>query len=90
MELWKKILLRSAGFGAGFAIIASVVLGTMLWWSSRPPKQKPWNDKAIVASYESLDTEGDANTFRFTYTLENKTDIDYRVEMILAFTWRRS
>jgi hypothetical protein len=80
MENWKKVAIRAAGFGAGFALLASVILGTVLWWSSRPPKQKPWDDKAIVASYESLDTEGDANAFRFTYTLENKTDIDYRVE----------
>jgi hypothetical protein len=39
-----------------------------------------WNDKAITASYEGLDTEGDANTLRFLYTLENKTITDYRVE----------
>jgi hypothetical protein len=80
MENWKKVAIRAAGFGAGFALVAFVILGTVLWWLSRPPKQKPWDDKAIVASYESLDTEGDANTFRFTYTIENKTDIDYRVE----------
>jgi hypothetical protein len=80
MENWTKVAIRAAGFGAGFAVIVSVILGTVLWWSSRPPKQKSWDDKAIVASYESLDTEGEANTLRFTYTLENKMDIDYRVE----------
>jgi hypothetical protein len=80
MESWKKLAIRAVGFGAGFALVALVIFGAMLWWSSRPPKQKPWNDKAIEASYESLDTEGDANTFRFVYTLENKTDTDYRVE----------
>jgi hypothetical protein len=80
MENWKRLAIRAAGFGAGFAVFASIILGAALWWSSRPPKQKPWNDTAVVASYESVDTEGDANTFRFTYTLENKTDTDYRVE----------
>jgi hypothetical protein len=80
MDNWKRILLRAAGFGAGFAVVAAFIIGAVFWWSSRPPKVKPWDDKAITASYESLDTEGDANTFRFVYTLENKTDTDYRVE----------
>lgn len=80
MENWKKIAVRAIGFGAGFALLASIILGGALWWSTRPPKPKPWDDKAIVATYEGLDTEGQANTFRFTYTLENKTDTDYRVE----------
>jgi hypothetical protein len=80
MENWKKILLRAAGFGGGFATVAAVILGGILWWTNRPVKPKPWDDKAIIASYESLDTEGDNNTFRFTYTLENKTDTDFRVE----------
>lgn len=80
MGNWKQMALRSAGFGAGFALVSSVILSMVLWWFSRPPKQKPWDDKAIVASYESLDAEGEANTFRFNYTLENKTDLDYRAE----------
>lgn len=80
MENWKKILLRAAGFGAGFAVITAVIVVFVLWWSSRPPRPKPWDDKAITASYESLDTEGDANTFRFVYTLQNNTDADYRIE----------
>ncbi len=80
MENWKKTLLRAAGFGAGFAVIAVVTVGSFLWWSSRPPKPKHWDDKAITAFYEGLDTEGDANTFRFVYTLQNNTDADYQIE----------
>ena len=80
MAPWKKILLRATGVGAGFAIVAAIILSTVLWWSSLPPKQKPWDDKAIVASYEDLDTESDSNNLHFTYTLENRTDSDYRVD----------
>lgn len=80
MDNWKRILLKAAGVGGGFALVAAVILGIVVSWSGRPVKPKPWDDKAIVASYESLDTEGETNTFRFNYTLENKTDIDYRVE----------
>ncbi|MGB8477909.1 MAG: hypothetical protein WCE63_03590 [Acidobacteriaceae bacterium] len=80
MENWKKLLLRAAGFGAGFAVIAGVILGGALWWSSRPPRPKPWDEKAITASYEGLDTEDAANTLRFVYTLQNNTNTDYRIE----------
>ena len=80
MENWKKFLVRAVGFGAGFAVITAVIVVFVLWWSSHPPRPKPWDDRAIAASYESLDTEGDANTFRFVYTLQNNTDADYRIE----------
>lgn len=80
MQPWKKILLRAAGFGGAFAIIAAIIIGTFLWWSSRPAKPKQWDEKAIVTSYDGLRTEGESNTFVFDYTLENKTDEDYRVD----------
>lgn len=43
-------------------------------------KTQAWDEKAIVASYDGLRTEGDSNTFLLIYTLENKTDVDYRVD----------
>jgi hypothetical protein len=48
MENWKRILLRSAGCGGGFAVVLSAILGTALWWSGRPAKPKPWNTQAIT------------------------------------------
>jgi hypothetical protein len=79
MENWKKIIIRAVGFGAGFAVAAGILVGVAVWWSSRPVKPKPRNMKAITATFDTLDTEGDANTFEFIYTLENNTDDDYRV-----------
>jgi hypothetical protein len=94
MDNWKRIAIRAAGFGTGFAIAAAVIVGAVVWGSSRPPKPKPWNTKAITATYDTLDTEGDANTFEFIYTLENNTDYDYRAEdeneIHLAATLRKS
>lgn len=43
---WKIILLRSAGFGGGFAIVAALLLGGIIWWSNRP---KPWSESAVTA-----------------------------------------
>jgi hypothetical protein len=30
MENWKKLAIRAAGFGAGFALLSSVILGAVL------------------------------------------------------------
>ena len=79
MENWKKILLRAAGFGGGFAIVAALIFGGILWWSYRPVKPKPWNTTAITATFDNLTTEGPTHTIRYQYTLENHTDVDYRL-----------
>jgi len=79
MEEWKKLAIRAAGFGAASVIIAALLIGSFAWWSRRPVKPKPWNNKAITASFEAMDTEGDNNTITFIYTLQNNTALDYRV-----------
>lgn len=66
-------------FGAGVVITAALILGTFFWYESRP---KPWNSTAIAAIYNSIDTEGEKNTFVFYYTLENNTDFDYKISFL--------
>jgi hypothetical protein len=94
LESWKKIAIRAAGFGAGFALLAALIIWTFAWWSARPVKPKPWNTSAITASFEGLDMEGDKNTLVFVYTLQNNTDFDYRIsdenEIHLAATLKKS
>jgi hypothetical protein len=70
--------------GTAFAIVAAAIVGGWTWYQGRP---KPWNTKAIVASFDYPDTESgpvDKNGFRpdqfvLYYTLENTTDLDYRL-----------
>ncbi len=78
MENWKKLAIRAAGFGAGFALLVSVVLGAVLWLSGRPAKPKPWNTKAIEATYARLILDNDSY-FVFRYVLKNTTDKDYSI-----------
>jgi len=66
-----KILLRSAGVGAGFAITLCVVVGVSIWYSDRPKPPKPWNKQAITAEYNNVSTAGDENFFCVQYTLQN-------------------
>jgi hypothetical protein len=54
MQPWKNILLRAAGFGGGFAIVAAIIIRTAEWWSGRPAKPKPMNAHAIVGTYAGL------------------------------------
>jgi len=79
METWKKVVFRAAGFGAGVAIVAVIVMGLSAWWMNRPKKAKPWNANAITAMYSHLATEGEKNHIEFFYILQNNTDSDYRV-----------
>jgi hypothetical protein len=80
VPLWKKILLRSLGFGAGFALLLCAVVGTWVWYRNRPEPPKPWNKQAITAEYELLSTRGDENHVVFVYALQNNTDEDFRLD----------
>lgn len=75
---WKKILLVSAGFGAGFAAVLSLVALVALWSAHRP---KPWNSTAITAKPTHLvvETSGEELHFHFRYALSNHTGSDYFV-----------
>lgn len=65
----KRVILICLSFCAGFAI--------MLWYQTRP---KPWNTKAITASYKNADTEGKLNLIVFYYSLTNNTNYDYTIQ----------
>src|SRR5579885_1176574 len=88
MKGWQNILLKSAGFGGGFALIVISAIGVWSWYKNRPPKQKPWDAKAIVATFdyadkESADPSGETapkfDSIVAYYTLENTTDTDYHM-----------
>jgi hypothetical protein len=80
MALWKKILLRSAGFGAGFAIATALVIGGWHWYRARPKPPRPWNKQAITATYDGVHPEGENNDLAFDYILQNNTDWDLRID----------
>lgn len=80
MPLWKKILLRTVGFGAGFALSLFIAIAVAFWYHNRPKPPSPWNRKAITAEYDDVDTEGKERRFVFAYTLQNNTFEDFRLE----------
>ncbi len=80
MEGWKKLAIRAAGFGGGFAVIAGSIICVIVWMSHKQEKPKPWNSTAITATYKALRTTGgEKNSLEFVYILQNNTDLDYRV-----------
>jgi hypothetical protein len=80
MQTWKIVLLRSVGFGAGFAVVLCAVAGTWFRYAARPKPPKPWNKTAITAEYGYVRPEGEKGYLAFNYVLQNNTDFDYRVE----------
>jgi hypothetical protein len=80
MPTWKLVLLRTAGFGGGFALVLSAVIGGWVWYSGRPKAPKPWNKQAITAEYDYARPSGEKDYLTFHYILQNNTDFDYRVD----------
>jgi hypothetical protein len=78
-EGYKKSLIKAAGFGAGFALMLASIAGGLLWYRSRPNPSNPWNESAIRATFDSVETEGEANTLVFHYIVENTTGSDYQI-----------
>ena|SRR5271170_2119320 len=76
MARWKIILLREASIGLGIGVGLGVVGVFIVWWSSRPPREIPWNSNAVTAKYFKSDVDSDS-FFAFYYSLKNNTDHDY-------------
>jgi hypothetical protein len=80
MDNWKKILLRAAGFGGGFALVGAVIFGLAVWWLGRPAKPRPWNTLAIIpAGKNELEIQTRAEVFHLQpkCNLKNNTGKDY-------------
>jgi hypothetical protein len=75
---WKRIFLRSAGFGAGFALCLAIILGVTLWYQSRPRPPKPWDTKTMQAEYDRT-TDQKTTDIGFRYLLKNNGLEDYRI-----------
>ncbi len=76
---WKRLLIKAAGFGAGFALMLCLIAGVGFWYWNRPKPPKPWNNKAIKAEYYNARAVDD-NRLAFAYVLENTTDTDYSLD----------
>lgn len=76
----KRKLLIAFAAGCGVVLALTLVAGGVLWYVSRPKPPKPWNAKAVVApEAPGFHASDDGKRFEFIYTLENKTDEDYRI-----------
>jgi hypothetical protein len=75
---WKRLIVVSASFGAGFAIFISAIVGGVFWYQSRP---RPWNSNALKASFETVEltTQPGKSSYimEFVYNVENKTNHNY-------------
>jgi hypothetical protein len=96
LSTWKKIALRSFFGGVGIAVALAAIAGGWLWYESRPTPPKPWNTHAIVSTepptfYSETWVSKDGKTTRpivvFRYTLQNKTEIDYKIENRSDLKW---
>lgn len=79
----KRWLIKSAAFGAGFAMVTAFVVIGAGWYIFRSKPQKapqPWNRMAIRAEFVEPATSDEEGTIRLWYNVTNTTDIDYRID----------
>jgi hypothetical protein len=87
MTPWQRILLRSAGAGAGAILATGLLLSAAVWYSGRPKHPAPWNANAIRATYDGVrtgptldDKGGTKQELWFYYVVTNTTDLDYKFD----------
>lgn len=75
MPTMKEHFIRFFGFGVGTGLALALAFLAIAWWDSRPAKPKPWDTKAVTASYINFRVNDD-HDFDFSYSFRNNTDQD--------------
>jgi hypothetical protein len=78
MLSWKRIFLKAAGFGAGFAGILVLSFGFIRWYQNPPVPHPGWNKSAITAEW--IKAAPEKGTIKFWYAVTNATAEDYRLD----------
>jgi len=79
---WKRLALKWLAFGIGVALGAAAIIGSLVWYTSRPTPPKPWDTRALVAGHPpGFSVTDDGKRIRFSYPVENRTEEDYKVEL---------
>lgn len=74
----KKLALIAFYGGAGFALMAAMIIGGLAWYKSRP---SPWDKKAIIASRPpGFGVNDDGKAIGLVYTLENTSQRDFELD----------
>lgn len=83
---WKRWFAIGAGFGAGAVVTAFLTTAIVIWYSNQPATARPWNKKAITATYADfyLAIQGQRATFTFRYIVANSTGRDWTLPPIDA------
>jgi hypothetical protein len=83
LSAWSRLAIISLFGGAGFAVIAALIVGGVAWHISRPVPQKSWNKTVIVANgAPGFSVSDDGTMIEFTYILENTGRGDYRIDSL--------
>jgi hypothetical protein len=80
----KRLFMKAAGFGAGFAIVFCLTAAGVIWYAHRPVQPKPWNKTAFKAQFDRVYTSPKTKHFIFDYIIENTSDSDYRLNSTLG------
>jgi hypothetical protein len=80
MPTWKRLFVKTAGFGAGFAGVLVLFTVFNLRHQNRPVPPPSWNNSAITAQWIKVIPEKKNETLEFWYAVSNSTSDDYRLD----------
>ncbi len=73
-------MLVSLSFGAGAVLMASLIYGGVVLYTSSAARTKPWISNAVgVSGPPGFNLSDDRKSLELTYTVENFTGDDYKV-----------
>ena len=73
---WKRLFIKAAGLGAGFAVMLCLIVSGWIWYSSRPKPPRPWDKTSVAGKYQGVNVNSGTLHFEFWYALENTTSQD--------------
>ena len=83
---WKRLAIISLFFGAGLALMAGLIVGGIVLYSSRPTPPRQWDSKALTAKYDTIEfTIGASNETSsypvdFYYNIQNNSNTTYQLD----------
>ncbi len=77
---WGRLALISLCGGMGLALMLTLICAAIVWFNGRSGSPRPWDTTAIVAlpAPRFVPASDEEKGVQLTYTLENRTELDYR------------
>ena len=79
MRMWKRGFIKTAGVGAWFALVLTVIATFGIWYFNRAAQPKPWDENRLNVTRDYFWMIPKENRVQINYILENRSDATFLV-----------